>query len=62
MALTTYWADKYVENKRSGREALNLRSNRDSGCLSAPHAVNRSIWSVNFPSFRSSSGISKLCD
>jgi acyl-CoA hydrolase/GNAT superfamily N-acetyltransferase len=22
MALTTYWADKYIENKRSGREAL----------------------------------------
>ena len=21
MALTTYWADKYIENKRSGREA-----------------------------------------
>ena len=24
MAVTTYWADKYIENKRSAREALSL--------------------------------------
>ena len=44
MATPTYWADKYIENRRSAVPRPSSGSSRASGSSSAPHVESPSIW------------------